>query len=286
MAEIFDGNGFAKSIEKSLKERLDALGNPELNLHTIFIGNNVGSEIYIRIKEKSLKRLGGRIHVHRFPDSSKRNEIIDKIEELNQDKDVHGIMLELPLPKGHRISDYSVRINPMKDIDSLHPENIGMVLQGIPRFYPPTPSAVMKILDKSGMELKGAEICVVNHSPSIGRPLSMLLLEKNATVHICHVFTKNLKEHTYRADAIVVAAGVPKLITADMVKDGVVVIDVGMNRVNGNVVGDVDFENVKKKAGFITPVPGGVGPVTRYTLFENLLKAYEMSNESGRYDKM
>ena len=276
MVEIFDGKALAKSIETEIRRRLEALGNPELKLHTIFIGDNEGSEIYIKIKEKSLKRLGGKLYVHRFPEDVEPEKVIERIEELNNDTDVHGIMLELPLLKGHRLSDYSLRINPMKDVDSLHPENIGMVLQGIPRFYPPTPWAVMRILKSSGMELKGSEVCVVNHSPSIGRPLAMLLLSENVTVHVCHVFTRNLKEHSVRADAIVVAAGVPGLIKEDMVKEGATVIDVGMNRRNGKIVGDVDFENVKEKAGFITPVPGGVGPVTRYTLFENLLRAYEM----------
>ena len=276
MAEIFNGKNFARRIEQSIKERLGELGNPELHLHTILIGDNEGSKIYIGIKEKSLKRLGGALTVHEFPENADKDEIIGKIRELNERDDVDGIMVELPLPKGHRISDYSMEIGPVKDVDCLHPENIGMVLQGRPRFNPPTPSAVMKIIHSSGVDLKGSEVCVINHSPSIGRPLAMLLLNENATVHVCHVFTRNLKEHTERANVMVVAAGVPSLITEDMVKEGAVVVDVGMNRLNGKVVGDVDFEGVKEKAGFITPVPGGVGPVTRYTLFENLLKAYEL----------
>ncbi len=276
MAEIFDGKGFARRIEESIKDRLESLGNPVLRLHTILIGDNEGSRIYIRMKEKSLRRLGGELHVHEFPSDAEKTEILKRIRELNRDRDVHGIMLELPLPPGHRISDYSMEISPLKDVDCLHPENMGLVLQGAPRFTPPTPMAVMKIIHESGIGLKGAEVCVVNHSPSVGRPLAMLLLNENATVHVCHVFTKDLKEHTEKADVLVVAAGVPGLIKADMVKDDAVVIDVGMNRVQGRVSGDVDFDAVKEKASFITPVPGGVGPVTRYTLLENLMKAYEM----------
>ncbi len=275
MVRIFDGKELSGAIEKEIKRRLAALGNPELHLHTILIGDNEGSEIYIRMKERSLKRIGGKIFVHRFPSSSTVAEIVQHIRKLNSDPEVHGIMMELPLPGGFEVSDFSSEIDPAKDIDCFHPENVGLVLQGNPRFSPPTPSAVMRVIRESGTEPKGAEVCVVNHSPSVGRPLAMLLLNENATVHICHVFTKNLKKHTEEADVIVVAAGVPGLIKAEMVKEGAVVVDVGMNRVNGKVVGDVDFNAVSEKAHFITPVPGGVGPVTRYTLLENLVKAYE-----------
>lgn len=275
-AEIFDGNRYARGIEERIRERLSSLGNPVLSLHTIMIGNNAGSEAYINIKKRSLERLGGSLSVCRFSADSEKDAVLDAIQELNSDKDVHGIMVELPFPGNFEISDFSGIIDPKKDVDCINPENMGLLLQGKPRFAAPTPLAVMKILEYSGIELKGAEVCVVNHSTSIGRPLSMLLLDRGATVHICHVFTKGLKKHTLEADVIIVAAGVPSLIRAEMVKESAVVIDVGMNRVNGKLTGDVDFDAVSGLASFITPVPGGVGPVTRYTLFENLLKAYEM----------
>ncbi len=276
MARVFDGKELSGAIENEIKRRLESLGNPELHLHALFIGDNEGSEIYIGMKEKSLKRIGGKIFVHRFSSSTTVAEIVHRIRKLNIDPEVHGIMVELPLPKGFEVSEFSSKIDPIKDVDCAHPENIGLLLQGNPRFSPPTPSAVMKIIRESGVQLEGAEVCVVNHSPSVGRPLAMLLLNENATVHICHVFTKDLKKHTEEADIIVVAAGVPGLIKSEMVNEGAVVVDVGMNRVNGKVVGDVDFKAVSEKASFITPVPGGVGPVTRYTLLENLVKAYEM----------
>lgn len=274
MAEIFDGRRLSEQMEQEIKSELKKLGDPELTLHSILIGENEGSEIYIRMKEKSLARIGGSLSVHRFPSDVEINRVIALIKNLNSDDSVHGIMVELPLPSGMEIHDFSSRISPEKDVDCINPENVGLIIQGKPRFSPPTASAVMRILGESGTELKGAEVCVVNHSPSIGRPLSMMLLNENATVHVCHVFTKELKRHTESADVIVVAAGVPSLIKADMVKEGAVIIDVGMNRVGEKVTGDVDFDEVSKKASFITPVPGGVGPVTRYTLLENLLIAY------------
>ncbi len=276
MARIFDGKRLASDIEKEIRRELEALGNPSLNLHTIFIGSNEGSEIYIRMKKRSLEGIGGRLFVHSFPSDTELSSVLETIGELNADSDVHGIMVELPLPDGWNMAEISPHISENKDVDVQNPANIGRILQGKPLFVPPTPMAIMRIIEESGTELKGSEVCIINHSASIGRPLAMLLLNENATVHVCHVFTKDTAEHSRNADIIVVAAGVPGLITADMVKEGAVVIDVGMNRVNGKVVGDVDFDAVKEKASFITPVPGGVGPVTRYTLLSNLLKAYEM----------
>ena len=276
MARIFDGKRFSEQIEKNILESLGELGKPSLNLHTIFIGENTGSEIYLRMKERSLKRIGGTLTVHRFPETANPDTVISEIESLNNDPDTHGIMIELPLPGGWDVSAISSAISPDKDVDVQNPLNIGRIVQGRALFVPPTPMAIMKVLDESGIELMGTEVCVVNHSVSIGRPVSLLLLQRNATVHICHVFTKNLGKHSANADILIVAAGVPDLIRADMVKEGSVIIDVGMNRVNGKVTGDVDFDAVGEKAAFITPVPGGIGPVTRYTLLSNLLKAYEM----------
>ncbi len=276
MARIFDGNSFASAIERDMLKRLEELGKPSLNLHSIFIGDNRGSEIYIKMKRNSLKRIGGRLMVHNFEESAPLSEILSKIRELNERNDVHGIMIELPLPRGLDTYALLSEVTPEKDVDAQNPVNVGRILKGNPLFVPPTPMAVMMILNESGIELKGSEVCIINHSPSVGRPLAMLLLEENATVHVCHVFTKDIGKHSRECDAIIVAAGVPGLVKKDMVKEGAVVVDVGMNRVNGKVTGDVDFDGVKEKARFITPVPGGVGPVTRYTLLSNLLKAYEM----------
>ncbi len=277
MPRIFDGNGFAGSMEKSIKKRLEELGNPSLHLHSIFIGDNVGSKIYIGMKKRSLERIGGRLTVHKFSVDADEREVLDTISGLGHDDDAHGIMVELPLPDGWDMSRIASAIDEYKDIDVQNPLNVGRILQGRPLFIPPTPMAVMKILEESGIEMKGSEACIINHSPSIGRPLAMLMLNENATVHVCHVFTRDTGRHSRESDIVVSAAGVPGLIGADMVKEGAVVIDVGMNRVNGKVTGDVDFDAVREKASFITPVPGGVGPVTRYTLIGNLLRAYEMS---------
>ncbi|MDP4109436.1 MAG: bifunctional methylenetetrahydrofolate dehydrogenase/methenyltetrahydrofolate cyclohydrolase FolD [Bacillota bacterium] len=254
---------------KSLKARGVTPG-----LAVILVGNDPASRTYVNNKEKDCSECGIVSEEYALPEDAKESEVLELIDRLNAAEHINGILVQLPVPK--HISEEKVlrRISPRKDVDAFHPENVGKIMLGDYDFLPCTPSGVMDLLDEYGIRVEGKSCVVVGRSNIVGKPQAMLLLHRNGTVTICHSRTKNLAEVTKGADILIVAIGKADFIKADMVKDGAVVIDVGMNRrPDGKLTGDVDFAKVSEKASFITPVPGGVGPMTRLTLLKNTIKA-------------
>jgi methylenetetrahydrofolate dehydrogenase (NADP+)/methenyltetrahydrofolate cyclohydrolase len=287
-ATIFDGKAFAAELAAELKTRVDSLiarGHTP-TLAVVLVGQNPASLSYVRGKAKACARLGIRSVDRSLPASSTAGDLEAVVEELNRDSEVDGILVQLPLPE-HIDSDPILQsINPEKDVDGFHPVNLGMLMRGTPRFLPCTPLGIVRILQSSGVDTEGKEVVVVGRSNIVGKPIAMMLMQKlefgNATVTVCHTRTRDLAAHTRRADILIAAAGVPGAITADMVAEGAVVVDVGMNRVADatkkrgyRLVGDVDFEGVSEKASLITPVPGGVGRLTVAMLLENTVLACE-----------
>ncbi|MCI0453429.1 MAG: bifunctional methylenetetrahydrofolate dehydrogenase/methenyltetrahydrofolate cyclohydrolase FolD, partial [Candidatus Dadabacteria bacterium] len=247
-------------------------------LAALLVGNNPASQIYVRNKRKACEEVGIYSEEYRLPEETSENDLLSLIEKLNQDKKIHGILVQLPLPKEINEAKILKTVSPSKDIDGFHPENVGLLVEGNPRFIPCTPYGVIKLLDYYGIEIQGKEAVVVGRSNIVGKPVSLLLLHRHATVTICHSRTKRLEDVTNRADILVAAIGRAKLIKENMVKAGAIVIDVGINRLpDGKLVGDVDFENVHEKVSFITPVPGGVGPMTIAMLLWNTLSSAKNS---------
>ena len=283
---LIKGSEISKQIREELKQevaRLKAKHNLVPGLATILVGQDEASKVYVGQKEKACKELG--IHSERIdlPGNTTETDLLALIEKLNKDSRIHGILVQLPLPKHINETNVLYAIDPKKDVDGFHPVNVGKLMLGEPSYIPCTPHGIQELLIRTGVETDGAEVVVVGRSNIVGKPIANMLLQKkkgaNATVTICHTGTKNLVFHTKRADILIVAAGKPKTITADMVKEGVVVIDVGVNRLETGLVGDVDFEAVKEKAKAITPVPGGVGPMTISMLMHNTVQAAKMQAE-------
>jgi methylenetetrahydrofolate dehydrogenase (NADP+)/methenyltetrahydrofolate cyclohydrolase len=231
--------------------------------------------MYVRLKHSACARVGIRSENVQLSEDIDEDKLLAKIEELSRRADIHGIMLELPLPKHLDPRKAMMTIAPEKDVDGFHPENMGALLLGAEKLVPCTPKGIIYALEHLGVKLEGAEAVIVGHSNVVGKPLAAMMLNRNATVQVCHVYTKNLVEHTRRGDILVVAAGVPGLIKADMVKPGAYVFDVGINRVGDKTVGDVDFDAVKDIASAITPVPGGVGPLTVSMMLSQVVSATE-----------
>jgi methylenetetrahydrofolate dehydrogenase (NADP+)/methenyltetrahydrofolate cyclohydrolase len=282
-AILIKGSEISKQIREELKQevaQLKAKYNLVPGLATILVGQDEASKVYVGQKEKACKELG--IHSERIdlPGNTTEADLLALIEKLNKDSRIHGILVQLPLPKHINETNVLYAIDPKKDVDGFHPVNVGKLMLGEPSFIPCTPHGIQQLLIRTGIETDGAEVVVVGRSNIVGKPIANMLLQKkkgaNATVTVCHTGTKNLVFHTRRADILIVAAGKPKTITADMVKEGVVVIDVGVNRLKTGLVGDVDFEAVKEKAKAITPVPGGVGPMTISMLMHNTVHAAKM----------
>jgi len=257
-------------------ERLRQARGVTPTLGVVLIGEDPASQIYVRGKKRAADSVGIATRDHLFPQGIAQRDLEQLLRTLSADRDVHGILLQLPLPKGLDESSALAAIDPDKDVDGLHPMNLGRLLAGERGTVPCTPAGCVEILDHYGVKLEGAEAVVVGRSRLVGKPLAQLLLARNATVTTCHTRTRNLAEHTRRADVLCVAAGRPRMITGDMVKDGAWVIDVGVNRLDtGRLAGDVDFESVEKRAGGVTPVPGGVGLLTVAMLLKNTLAAAE-----------
>ena len=282
MAVIIDGKLVSQTIRGSIKEEVEALKAEcgiTPGLAVVLVGNDPASAVYVRNKHKACLDAGIESYVITMPEDTAEAELIAKIDELNADKKVNGILVQLPLPK-HICEDNIInRISPEKDVDAFHPANVGKILIGNYDFLPCTPAGIMDLLAYYNIDIEGKECVVLGRSNIVGKPMSLLLLGKNGTVTICHSRTKELAEITKRADIIVVAIGKPEFLTADMVKPGAVVIDVGINRLeSGKLVGDVKFDEVAELASAITPVPGGVGPMTITTLLKNTLTAARKQN--------
>ena len=277
-AKIIDGKKIADKILDNIKSKIKK-SKEKPGLALVLVGNNPASEIYVGSKEKMSKEVGFYCERYDLDKNIGELDLVNLLNDLNQKKNIHGILVQLPLPKQ---IDENLIINsilPHKDVDGFTPINLGSLVSENTILAPATARAVMHLIESTRTKIEGKNAVVVGRSNIVGKPVAMMLLEKNATVTICHSKTKNLAEHTKKADILVVAVGKPKLIRKEMVKEGAVVIDVGINRIDGKIVGDVDFENVKEIAGFITPVPKGVGPMTIAMLMENTLKAMELAQK-------
>lgn len=277
MAEIIDGKKVSAQMREQIKSETEELFQKygvRPGLAVIIVGDDPASKVYVNNKEKACAQVGYYSEVYRLPEQTEMDELLALIDRLNKDEKINGILCQLPLPKHLDEEQVILKISPEKDVDAFHPMNTGKIMIGDYDFLPCTPAGVMKLIESTGTDITGKECVVVGRSNIVGKPQSMLLLQKNGTVTVCHSKTRNLKEVTSRADILVVAIGKADFITADMVKEGAVVIDVGMNRkADGKLTGDVDFESVSKKASYITPVPGGVGPMTITMLLQNTLTA-------------
>jgi methylenetetrahydrofolate dehydrogenase (NADP+) / methenyltetrahydrofolate cyclohydrolase len=275
-ATIIDGKGISILIRAELKEKVALLKEKGVvpSLTVILVGDDPGSQVYVRNKERACKEAGMVGRVIRMPAETTQEDLLLEIQAVNKDDSVHGLLVQLPLP-GHLNEVEIIRsIAAEKDVDGLHPMTQGCLMSGAQAALPCTPRGCIELLHRAGVPLKGAEAVVVGRSVMVGKPMALLLLRENATVTICHSRTRDLGEVTRRADVLIVAIGKPNLITGDMIKPGAAVIDVGMNRLlDGTLTGDVDFETAKEVAGCITPVPGGVGPMTIAMLLENTIEA-------------
>ena len=289
-AKLIKGAEVAAQIREELKKEiaeLKAKHNIVPGLVTVLVGADPASQVYVGAKEKTSKELGIYSERYDLPEKTNQQELLQLIDKLNKDPKINGILVQLPLPKHLNEGEVLYAIDPRKDVDGFHPVNVGKLMIGEPDYMPCTPAGIQQLLIRSGTQIEGAEVVVVGRSNIVGKPIANILLQKapgaNATVTICHTRTRDMAFHTKRADILIVAAGKPKYITADMVKEGVVVIDVGVNAIGKTaegkriLAGDVDFETVKEKASAITPVPGGVGPMTITMLMMNTVRAAKVA---------
>lgn len=277
MYRIIDGKTVSQGVKDSVRDELTALKTEmglTAGLAVIIVGDDPASKVYVRNKKLACEYCGIESFEYAIPERTTRDELLELINKLNSDPKVDGILCQLPLPEHIDEKVVINNISPAKDVDAFHPENVGQIMIGEYKYLPCTPAGVMELIASTGTEISGKECVVVGRSNIVGKPMAMLLLHKSGTVTICHSKTKDLAEHCRRADILVAAVGVPNLIKGDMIKEGAVVIDVGMNRLdNGKLCGDVEFETAKEKASYITPVPGGVGPMTIAMLMKNTLTA-------------
>lgn len=276
-AKILDGAAMALEVEKELKQRVDALREKNVvpGLCVILVGNDPASQTYVANKEKACARLGIHSQTLRMGAETTQAELEAAIERANEDEAIHGILVQLPLPAHLDEHRALALIRPEKDVDGFHAVNMGRLARGEDCVVACTPKGALHMLKAAGVPIAGKNAVVIGRSNIVGKPMALLLLQENATVTICHSRTENLAEYTRRADILVAAVGKPRFVTADMVKEGAAVLDVGINRVDGKLCGDVDFETVKEKAGWISPVPGGVGKMTIAMLMENTVSAAE-----------
>lgn len=272
MATVLDGKGVSEKRLERLRETIDESGlHPRLA--TVLVGDDPASALYVRMKHQACERVHiGSINVT-LPADATTARVVETVRRLNEDPEINGILVQLPLPEGIDEGAVIAAVSPAKDVDGFHPCNLGRLFSGRPRFAPCTPAGIMTLLEEYGIDPAGRRAVVIGRSIDVGRPMAALLLNADATVTICHSRTADLPAVAREADILVAAVGRPRFVTADMVHKGVVVVDVGTNRVDGKLVGDVDFEAVRERAGAITPVPGGVGPMTIATLMENTFAA-------------
>lgn len=281
MVEILNGKELAKKIKEDLKQNVETLKSKGIvpKLAVIMVGHNSSSEIYVKNKSKACEAVGIEFEEFLLEENTTENYLMELIEKLNNDDSVNGILLQSPVPKHIDINKAFRTIVPNKDVDGFNPQNVGNLVIGEDCFISCTPFGVMKILEEYNIDVEGKNAVVIGRSNIVGKPMAQCLLASNATITICHSKTKNIKEIIKNSDIVISAIGKSKFITGDMIKEGAVVIDVGINRLeNGKIVGDVDFESVKEKASYITPVPGGVGPMTIAMLLNNVVKATKIQN--------
>jgi len=279
MGDIINGKAHATNIHEEVKTRLARIeGKPHLAV--VLVGENPASKVYVGMKQKACEEVGIDFSLHSLPEGATQREVLTTIDRLNISSQVTGILVQQPLPPHIDKHSCVSKINPNKDVDCLHPYNVGLLMAGKGNVSPATPTGIITLLDREGISLEGKHVVIVGRSEIVGKPLAFMMLERNATVTICHSHTQNLAEICRTADVLIVAIGKAGFITPEHVKDGAIVIDVGVNRLeSGKVVGDVDFEAVLDKVSYITPVPKGVGPMTVATLLENCLKAWELCYE-------
>lgn len=279
-ATILDGKALSAEIRAEIGQRVaeftKATGVVPC-LAAVLVGEDPASQVYVRNKQQACQRMNIESRLHKLPANTSAEELLALVHQLNEDRTVHGILVQLPLPKGIDESRILDAVNPLKDVDAFHPENVGLIVQGRPRFLPCTPHGIQQLLVRRNIPIAGSQVVVLGRSDIVGKPMGIMLLQKgqggDATVTVCHSRTKDLPATTRQADILIVAIGRAKFVTAEMVKPGAVVIDVGINRTDAGLVGDVDFEAVKEVASQITPVPGGVGPLTITMLLHNTLAA-------------
>ena len=280
-AQLLDGKAMSGVLREEIAQRVAALKEKGIHpgLAVILVGEDPASQIYVRNKGIGCEQVGIHSVTIRMPEDTTQQQLEDQIRALNEDDSIHGILVQLPLPRQLDEAAALAVIVPEKDVDGFHIQNTGKLLNGLPGVVACTPKGALEMIRRTGVDLSGKEAVVVGRSNIVGKPMAMLLLQQNCTVTVCHSRTADLAAHTRRADILVAAVGRPKMITADMVKPGAIVIDVGINRVDGKVVGDVDFDGVKEVAGWITPVPGGVGRMTITMLLENTVEAAERAGK-------
>ena len=280
MSEIINGKELSKKIKKELKEKVKELKEKGINpkLAVIMVGDDAGSQVYVRNKSKACEKVGIEFEEYLFEDKLQEKELLQLIEKLNLDDSVHGILLQSPVPKHIDINKAFRTISPDKDVDGFNPINVGNLSIGEDAFISCTPYGIVKMLEEYNIETVGKKAVILGRSNIVGKPMIQCMLNKNSTVTVCHSKTKDIEEEVKRADIVIAAIGKPKFVKAHMVKEGAVVIDVGINRLeDGTICGDVDYDEVSKKASYITPVPGGVGPMTIAMLLSNLVKAAKKS---------
>ncbi len=277
MATILDGKKLSVKILEDLADKLSKLSKKP-HLVVILVGENSASRLYVGMKEKTAQRIGIKSTVLKYPENTSEQALLNKIQELNEDKDVDAILIQLPLPKHINSTNIIQAIYPKKDVDGFTPENIGKISIGVePYAYPCTPKGILKLLEEYDINPEGKNVVIVGRSNIVGKPVAQMLLNKNATVTICHSHTKNISDITKTADILISAVGKHKVIRKEMIKPGCVIIDVGTSVINGKTVGDVDFENLFELSSFITPVPGGVGPMTIACLMENTYGLFKLN---------
>ncbi len=280
MPLILDGKSLSQRIREDIRKEIETfkgMGYRSPSLAVILVGDDPASHVYVKNKRNACQKAGINSLFHHLPENITTEELLELIAELNEREEVDGILVQLPLPEHIDQQEIIRAISPEKDVDGFHPVNLGKLMAFLEEgFIPCTPLGIDILLKHYGIELKGKEVVIVGAGFIVGRPLSVLMLWRNATVSVCHIHTRDIKEHTLRADVLISATGVPHLIKEDMVKEGAVVIDVGISKVEGKIVGDVDFEGVKEKVYAITPVPGGVGPMTVSALLMNTLKSFKL----------
>lgn len=273
---LLDGKKLSNKIKQEVKTEVESLQKEGITpgLAVVLVGNDAASAAYVKMKEKACEDVGIYSIAHKMPESISQEKILEIIHMMNNNPNIDGILVQLPLPSQIDTTAILEAIDPKKDVDGFHPYNVGRVVAGLDGYIPATPYGVMELLKEYNLDPQGKDVCVVGASNIVGKPMATLMLNANATVNICHIYTKDLKEHTKKADIICVGVGKRNLITEDMVKDGAIVVDIGVNRTEeGKLVGDVDFENVAPKCSYITPSPGGVGPMTIACLLKNTVKS-------------